>query len=59
MKGSKNFPKVSPERFAKARESIRRIRMVEPDYTEEIVQKLNEAIELAKKKSGKVSPTLK
>jgi len=25
MKGSKNFPKVSPEQFAKAREAIRNI----------------------------------
>lgn len=27
MKGSKNFPKVTPEQFAKAREYMRRIRI--------------------------------
>ena len=59
MKGSKNFPKVSPEQFRRAWEYMRRIRMVEPDYTEEIAQKLNEAQELAREKSGKVSTTRK
>ena len=27
MKGSKNFPKVTPEQFAKARDYVRKIRI--------------------------------